>query len=332
MGLFNITKESGIPLLGSLHFGIIDRGTNLLQVRAYSGCNLNCLFCSVDAGPNSRSRITIYEVELDYLLEWVKGIIKFKARDDIEIHLDSVGEPMMYPKFTELVNELRKIPEVKVISMQTNGTLLDADKINALESAGLDRINLSMEALDAELAKEFSGCRWYDIEKIKKAAKLVAESKIDLLIAPVYLPGLNDAEIPKIIEFAKEAGAGKKWPALGIQKFLKYRLGRIPKGIKIQTWWQFYNKSIKAWEKEFGIKLIISPKDFEIVKCPAPEIVMEKNEKINAEIAGPGWVKNEMLGVAKNRVVSVLNCNKESGMQRVKIVSNKHGIYVGEAI
>jgi len=332
MALFKITRESGIPLVGCLYFGIIDRSTNLLQVRAYSGCNLNCPFCSVDAGPNTKSRVTVYEVELDYLIDWIKRVIGFKNRDDIEIHLDSVGEPMMYPHLVELVRELRRIPQVNVISMQTNGTLLDAEKIKALEHAGLDRINLSMEALDSELAKKLSGCIWYDIEKVKEAARLIAKSKIDLLIAPVYLHGLNDAEMPKLIAFAKEVGAGKKWPALGIQKFLKYKMGRTPRGIKIQNWWQFYNKSIKAWEKESGTKLIITPKDFGIVGCDALPLVMEKGEKINCQIVGSGWITNEVLGVANDRIISILECNKESGMQRVRIVSNKHGIYIGEAI
>jgi len=330
--LFKINAESGIPLVGCLYFGIVDRSTNLLQVRAYSGCNLNCPFCSVDAGPNTKSRVTVYEVELEYLLAWIKQVIEFKQRNDIEIHLDSVGEPLMYPYFVELVRELRKIPEIKTISMQTNGTLLDADKIKALEHAGLDRINLSMEALDSELAKKLSGCVWYDIEKVKEAARLTAKSKIDLLIAPVYLPGLNDAEIPKLIAFAKAVGAGKKWPALGIQKFLKYKLGRIPKGIKIQNWWQFYNKNIRAWEKESGTKLIITPRDFGIVECSALPLVMNRGDKVNCKIVGPGWIKNEVLGTANGRVISILECNKESGMQRVKIVNNKHGIYVGVAI
>jgi len=36
-----------------------------------------------------------------------------------------------------------------------------------------------------------------------------------------------------------------------------------------------------------------------------------------------------MLGVARDRVVSVFNCPKESGHVRVKIVTTKHNIYVG---
>ena len=51
MAHVRITADSDIPLVGSLYFGIIDRGTSLLQVRPSCGCNLNCPFCSVDAGP-----------------------------------------------------------------------------------------------------------------------------------------------------------------------------------------------------------------------------------------------------------------------------------------
>jgi uncharacterized Fe-S cluster-containing radical SAM superfamily enzyme len=86
------------------------------------------------------------------------------------------------------------------------------------------------------------------------------------------------------------------------------------------------------WEKEFKTKLIISPRDFGIVGCSALPLVMDKGDKVNCKIVGPGWIKNEVLGTVNDRVISILECNKESGMQRVKIVSNKHGIYVGEAI
>ena len=48
--LIKITKESGIPLLGAIAFGIIDRGTDLIQVRPTSVCNLNCVYCSTDSG------------------------------------------------------------------------------------------------------------------------------------------------------------------------------------------------------------------------------------------------------------------------------------------
>ena len=322
-----ITEASEIPLLGSLYFGIIDRGTNILQIRPSCGCNLNCPFCSVDAGPASTTRASSYEVELEYLLSAVDEIARFKG-DGVECHIDSPGEPLMYARLPELVAALRNIPCVKTISLQTNGTLLTPEKIAALESAGLDRINLSLHALDPELAKTLAGVEWFDIGQVTEAARAVAQSKIDLLIAPVYMPGINDAEIPRLIRFAQECGAGKRFPPLGIQKFEHYRYGRSPKGVKVQNWWQFFNRSIKEWEKESGLVLRLdTERDFGTVRRPFVPLVFAKGEKVTVEIRAPGWIHGEMLGVARNRVVSIYNCEKRSGQVRVKIVSTKHNIY-----
>jgi uncharacterized Fe-S cluster-containing radical SAM superfamily enzyme len=326
---FRITRKSQIPLIGSLYFGIIDRGTSLLQVRPSCGCNLNCPFCSVDAGAESTTRATSYEVEMEYLLEAVSEIAQFKG-PGVECHIDSPGEPVMYPHLPELITGLKKIDEVNVISLQTNGTLLTKAKIAALESAGLDRINLSLHALDSAIAKRLAGVDWYDIDTVTAAAKTVARSRIDLLIAPVYIPGINDAEIPRLIRFAQEIGAGKRFPPLGIQKFEHYRYGRSPKGVKAQSWWQFFNQSIRTWEKECGIPLRLDPeRDFGTVKRPFIPLVFSRGEKVTVDIRAPGWIHGEKLGVARNRVVSVSNCEKKSGHVRVKIVATKHNIYVG---
>ena len=326
---FRITRNSEIPLLGSLYFGIIDRGTSLLQVRPSCGCNLNCPFCSVDAGPESTTRATSYEVEMEYLVEAVEEIARFKGAG-VECHIDSPGEPVMYSRLPELIAALKEIDEVSIISLQTNGTLLNEAKITALESAGLDRINLSLHALDPAISQLLAGVDWYDIEKLANAARAIVRSRIDLLIAPVYIPGINDAEIPKLIRFAQEIGAGKRFPPLGIQKFEHYRYGRSPKGVKAQSWWQFFNRSIRPWEKEFGITLRLDPaRDFGTVRRPFIPLVFAKGEKVTVEVRAPGWIHGERLGVARNRVVSVYNCPKESGQVRVKIVATKHNIYVG---
>ena len=70
--IIKVTKESGIPLMGCIAFGIIDRGTNLLQIRPTTVCPLNCPFCSTDAGPFSRLHDVNFEVECDYLVEEIE--------------------------------------------------------------------------------------------------------------------------------------------------------------------------------------------------------------------------------------------------------------------
>jgi uncharacterized protein len=327
MSLFHITRQSGIPLVGCLYFGVVDRGSSLLQIRPSCGCNLSCPFCSVDAGPDSRSRVTDYQVELDYLMEAVEEIAPFKG-PGVECHIDSPGEPMLYPDIVPLVARLKQIKEVCVVSMQSNGTLLDEERIRALEDAGLDRINLSIHSLEPEKAAFLAGSPGYNIEKIKQAAMGIAKSKIDLLIAPVLIPGINDEDMPELISFARRIGAGKRWPPLGIQKFEHYKLGRSPGKVKAQNWWHFYNRSLSEWEKQFSIPLRLKAQSFKIERRPMIPTVFERKEKAWVEIMAPGWVRGEELGVAKNRVVSVMDCPVKQGSVRVQIVSNKHNIYV----
>jgi uncharacterized Fe-S cluster-containing radical SAM superfamily enzyme len=331
MAHIRITRESDIPLVGSLYFGVIDRGTSLLQVRPSCGCNISCPFCSVDAGPHSTTRATSYEVEMDYLLEAVEENARFKG-PGVECHIDSPGEPLMYRSLPALVAAMKAIDEVRVVSLQTNGTLLDAPMIRALEADRLDRRSTSRctpstRALRRDLCLVRTGSIYQTI--IDAARSVAAGQPVELLIAPVYLPGINDAEIPKLIRFAKETGAGKRFPPLGIQKFEHYRYGRSPKGVKAQSWWQFFNRSIKEWEKAANIPLRLDlDRDFGNER-PARSfpLTMKKGEKVTVEIKAPGWIHGEMLGVANNRVVSIYNCPKASGQLRVKIVATKHNIY-----
>ena len=165
-------------------------------------------------GRRSKTRATSYEVELEYLLSAVEEIAPFKGTG-VECHIDSPGEPLMYSRLPDLVAALKAIDAVSVVSLQTNGTLLDDKKIAALADAGLDRVNLSLHALDPALARQLAGVDWYDIDTVTGAARAVAQSSMDLLIAPVYMPGINNAEIPKLDRLCARVRCGKTVPASG---------------------------------------------------------------------------------------------------------------------
>ncbi len=298
-----------IPLFGCIAFGIIDRGTNVLQVRPISECPLSCVFCSTDAGAHSRRRISEYMVDLPQLLSAFEWAASYKETNDIEAHIDTVGEPLMYPQIVELVQVLSANRNVKIVSMQTNGTLLNAKLIEELEAAGLSRINMSIESLDPELAKRCAGTDSYNIEKVLESAGYIARNtNIDLLIAPVWLPGINDAEIPKLIEFALEIGAGKKFPALGIQKFLPHKYGRKP-DIKAMGWEKFYSQ-LEEWERIYKIKLVLTPQDFGSFQCKALPRVFKRYERVKVKVVGPGWMKGEKLAVARDRVITLVDADR----------------------
>ncbi|MDD4878492.1 MAG: radical SAM protein [Candidatus Nanoarchaeia archaeon] len=321
MEIVHITKESGIPLIGCIAFGIIDRGTDLLQVRPTSVCNLHCKYCSVSAN-NYDIHPANFTVDKDYLIEEVEKVVKFKETE-CEINLDSVGELTTYAKLPELVKGLKSIKGVKSISMQTNGTLLTGDMLIALEKAGVNHINLSINSLDANLAADLSGRPGYSLDHILQIAKMIADSSIELLIAPVWIPKINDADIPKLIELAKKLNA-----KIGIQKYETYRYSRKIKGAKQTTFWKFY-RQLKDMEKESGIKLVLTASDFLIHKTKRIPAVFEPGEKVQVNVKCPGWIKGQMIGAAKGVCVSVNDCKTPIGKNaRVKILENKNSIYV----
>ena len=328
--IISITEESNIPLIGCIAFGIIDRGTNIIQIRPISTCILSCIFCSTDAGPQSKWRQSEYIVELDYLINEVKKVVKYKGEKHIEAHIDTVGDPTTYPQLVDLVHKLSEIDGIEVISMQTHGVLLNEKMIDELSESGLSRINLSIDALDNELAKRIANTNNYNLSHVLNIAEyIVKNSSIDLLIAPVWIPKINDQEIPKIILYAKQIGAGKKWPPLGIQKYVAHKFGRKPKGVKPMSWRKFYNE-LRKLERKFNIKLILRREDFDIIKLPMLPCPFKIYEKVKARIIAPGWLKGEKLAIAKGRVITIIDADDIPIETEVyaKILRIKHNIYI----
>ncbi|RLI31597.1 radical SAM protein [Candidatus Bathyarchaeota archaeon] len=331
-----IRVEPPIPLIGCIAFGLIDRGTNVIQVRPISTCPLSCIFCSTDAGPDSKVRQVEYIVPLDYLVEEFRKIVKFKGEWGIEAHIDTVGDPLTYPNLVELVHQLKSIKGVEVVSMQTHGFLLTEKILDRLSAAGLSRINLSIDALNPELAKKLAGTTMYDVNRIVELAKYTVEStNIELLIAPVWILGLNDNEIPKIVEFACKIKAGGRWPPLGIQKYEIHKHGRKVKGVKSFSWKEFYSR-LKLMEKDYKVKLILSHQDFKIHKRPLLPKPYKKFDKVKLKIVGLGWLKKEKIALTreKDRVITLINAEDIpiGSTVKARIVADKHNIYLAEVL
>ena len=334
--IVRIPRDAELPLIGCITFGLIDRGTNLIQVRPISGCNLNCIYCSVDEGPKSKTRVSSFLVDLEYLIEWFRGLAAFKGGKDIEAHIDGAGEPTLYPWLRELIGALSDVEGVRTVSMQSNGLLLREDWIDELAELGLSRINLSINALDEELAKKLSGTPSYDLGKILRVAEEIAESPIELLLAPVWIPGVNDGEIPKLIELAlklrSKQGRKCKWPIIGIQKYEAHPHGRRVPKVRSPSWRLFYER-LRIWGAKYGLRLRLRSTDFEIVKMRCLPLKFEVGEKISMRILSWGWMRGQAIGAKNGRAVTVVGVPEDlRGTVKAKIVRNRHNIYVAKAL
>ena len=323
--LIKINQKSEIPLIGVLPFGIIDRGTNLLQIRPTSVCNLKCPFCSTNAN-NPEFHPNNYIVDPDYLISWTKEVFSYKELNDGEANLDSVGEVTTHPDIIKIAKGISEIKEVKTISMQTNGYSLTKQKVKQLEPY-LTRINLSINAFEKEKAKYLSGNKNYSLTHILEIAKTIANSKIELLLAPVWIPNVNDQDIIEIIKLAKKLKA-----KLGIQKYETYQYSRKLKEAKKINFFKFF-KQLEKWEKEYDIKLKLRKEDFSIHTAKRYPTTMKKGEKVSVIVKAPGWQKDQMIAVAKNRTITLNSCkNSINDRINAKILQEKNNIYIAKSI
>lgn len=310
-----VHKNSGIPLIGTNHFGIIDRDTDILEVKPMTGCNLNCVFCSVDEGVQSR-KTHDFVVEEEYLASVFEEVAA-KKQYPVEAHIAGQNEPLLYPRLKELIMDINSTGTTKDISIDTNGVLLTKPLVDELAEAGLTRVNLSLNSLNPELAKRMAGTA-YDLDHIVDMARYVNE-KIKLLIAPVLVPGMNEEEMPKLIKLAKDLGC-----IIGIQNFLEYDKGRRP--AKQYTWTKFY-KLLDEWAEKYDLTLRME-KIFMIETDKVLEKPFKKGDKIQGKVVCPGKYPNEWLCTAKERVVSVETSGVKPGQDiRLQIVREKHNIY-----
>jgi uncharacterized Fe-S cluster-containing radical SAM superfamily enzyme len=330
--LIYVTDSSGIPLIGRIDFGIIDRGTNLIQVRPITGCVLDCPFCSVDSGLHSKTRLTDFIVEPGYMVDEIRKLCEFKGSQSIELHIDGQGEPTLYPYLPELVEKLSMISGVETISLQTNGVPLTDSLVDKLERAGLSRINLSVNALDSGKALQLSGEVGYSLGHILNIVEKICESDVSLLIAPLWVPGLNDDEIPKIVRFVKKIANRSEWPLLGIQNYLIHKHGKKVKGLKPCSMKQFQSE-IEAIGKFYDVHpLILTPTDFGIRPMESYPKPFRRGEICEIEILESGRMMGEMLGVGRDRSLHVLTGDTDTHSRRqVRMIRTKHNIFVAKA-
>jgi uncharacterized Fe-S cluster-containing radical SAM superfamily enzyme len=294
-----VDEQSKIPLYGIDFMGIIDRGTNVIELKPLTSCNLKCKYCFVSAGDYE----TNFVIDPDYLLKNVKQIVEIKGNFGIEIHFAPYGEILLYHGLINLIKELWKVDGIEVISMQTNGLLLNDEIIKKLSEAKITRINVSLNTLNEEKANYLCNIKNYDLKKLLKNIYRLLDAKINVLIAPVWFPGENDDDIEDIIKFVKnlrDTGYKEKEIQIGIQKYLIYKTGRKLKKIRPKSW-DFFYKQLSKLEKKYDIKLKLGPIDFGIHRrTTVAKLNIKKNQLVRLEIISRGRWKKEYVGKIDN--------------------------------
>lgn len=287
-------EDSGIPLFGLDFLGIIDRGTNIIELKPLTLCNLKCRYCFVSSGDYDND----FVVDDRYLLKRVKDLIQIKDAHNIEVHLAPYGEIFLFPRLSQLLMGIEGLEGVETISLQTNGLLLDLSLIQMLEDANITRINISLNTFNKEYAGYLTQCKHYRMDTLLESIERLLNSDINVLLAPVWFPGENDEDIEEIIQFVvdlRAQGYSKKDLQIGIQKYLIYKTGRTLKKIRPKTWGYFYQQ-LSDLEQEYDLKLKLGPTDFGIHDRPLYKLNVHEGEVIPVTIVSPGRWENECIG------------------------------------
>jgi GTP 3',8-cyclase len=126
------------------------RTINYLRISVTDRCNLRCRYCMPPEGVQLLPREAILSFDEIFEVAQAAANIGF-----IKLRLTG-GEPLVRRDIEVLVEMLAGIETIQDLAMSTNGTLL-ADHADALAAAGLQRVNISLDALNPEHYTEITG-------------------------------------------------------------------------------------------------------------------------------------------------------------------------------
>lgn len=321
------------PLLGHLYFGLIDRGFNIVQARVSSLCNLSCSFCSVDAGLASRRVSEFTVMDPRWLGKWADSLINYKG-EPTDVLFDAAGDPITNPLLPDFIKSVRGIGKVRWIILESRLHGASQDLIDMLADAGLDRLNISIDTLSREKASILTGNPFYDVEKVKRLVEYAFHERgIDVHIAPVWLPGINDEDLEEVIEWALRNGFGRRVPPLGIQKYVVHPHGRKVKGLGEPSW-EKWGEFLHKLENKYGVKLILDIRDYNIKRAKQFVPPFRVGDEVWSIVVGRGPYPKEFLAVTRDysyalTLIARRETYEEGEPVLVRIIRNKDGILLG---
>jgi cyclic pyranopterin phosphate synthase len=163
-----------------------DRSIDYLRISVTDRCNLKCIYCRPSTGLkyfNNSEIITDEEIVRFIGIAHKHGLRKVRITG---------GEPLMRRNITSLISSIKSIG-IQDLSLTTNGIKLSG-LANDLKKAGLDRVNISLDTMDASRYRAITnGGNIHNVWESIHEAERVSLSPVKINTVPIK--GLNDDEI-----------------------------------------------------------------------------------------------------------------------------------------
>jgi radical SAM protein with 4Fe4S-binding SPASM domain len=155
-------------------------------------CNLSCVFCSADAGPDFSGR-ELGVAEREFILQ---QLIQSRV---LKVYLTG-GEPVLCPQVTNYIWKLRQ--HKIFVELTTNGTLLEDKFARELVNSGVNRVQVSLNGAKAEVNDRLMG---ESFGRIIRGLKRFVEYKLNTHVK-VTVSKQNLVDIINIVNLLLEIG------------------------------------------------------------------------------------------------------------------------------
>jgi len=177
-----------------------DRRINYLRLSVTDRCDLRCTYCMAE-----RMQF-LPRAEVLNLEEMHRLALAFIERGVTKIRLTG-GEPLVRRDVLDLVRALGRRLEpgggLEELTLTTNGMRLE-NFAEDLAAAGVRRVNVSLDTRDEALFRRLT--RREGLDRVLQGIAAAKAAGLAVKLNIVALKGLNEAEIPSLIEWAHGQG------------------------------------------------------------------------------------------------------------------------------
>ncbi|MEO8614296.1 MAG: GTP 3',8-cyclase MoaA [Luteolibacter sp.] len=195
-----------LPAMG-LPMDLLGRGLRDLRISVTDRCNFRCRYCMpVEVfGPGYA-----FMPREDLLtFEEIASLVRVLVPLGVEKIRLTGGEPLLRRGLEDLVAMLSAVDGVKDIAITTNGVLL-AHHAEALALAGLNRVTVSLDALDSGIFAKMNGIG-AKVERVLAGIEAAKTFGLPVKVNAVIQRGVNEGEILPLARWAKRASVDLRY-------------------------------------------------------------------------------------------------------------------------
>ncbi len=175
-------------------FDSTQRSIHYLRLSVTDLCNLRCRYCMPDGVEKlEREAVLTYE-------EFLRLAALF-AQCGIDTVRVTGGEPLVRKGVDQLVAGLKAIPGIRKVTMTTNGILL-ARQLPALQKAGLDSVNISLDTLRPEVFAQITARD--EFSHVMEGIRAALASGLPVKLNCVPQVGVNEGELENLAALAEK--------------------------------------------------------------------------------------------------------------------------------